>query len=73
MALSITLIILALAGPTWFDWAGLLNHPNQKGMQALVCVVIAGIGYLIGGGTKHSGVVIAGVLVGGVLTLLSLL
>jgi hypothetical protein len=42
-------------------------------MQTLGVVVLAGMGYLSGGGSKHRAVVATVVVIGGLITLLSLL
>lgn len=67
------LITLVVGGPAWFKWQSFLNHQNHVAMQALAVAVLLGAGYLAGGATKHRGLVVAAIVVGGLITLLSLL
>lgn len=66
------LIVFVFAGPKWFGWDKFLARENHVAMQAIGSVVIAGLAYLAAGG-RHKSLVGTAVIVGGVLTLLSLL
>ncbi|WP_343995153.1 cell envelope integrity protein TolA [Terrabacter terrae] len=70
---SVLAALLIIWGPGRFGWSWLLKHEGHLGMQALAVAVIGGLGYLAGGGSKHRGAVATAIVVGGLLTLLSLL
>lgn len=70
------LIVGALAVvvlPAWIGWTAFLERENRYAIQALSIVLVGGVAYVVGGGSKHRSLVVAGFLVGGLLTLLSLL
>jgi len=71
--LSIAAAVLIVRGPQWFDWSSFQDHDGRVGMQALAVVIVAGLGYLAGGGSKHRAVVLTTVIIGASLALLSLL
>lgn len=71
--LSIALIVLVIGGPHWLDWNDFLNHKSHLAIQVLGAVVLAGMGYLVGGWPKHRGLVVTAIVIGGALTLLSLI
>jgi|GEM_PF-784641 len=71
--LSAVAVAFVIGGPHWFGWQSFLSKDNHVAMQALSGVVLAGVGYLSGGWHRYRGVVASGVVLGGVLTLLSLL
>lgn len=66
------LILFVFAGPKWFGWDKFLARENHVAMQAIGSVIIAGLAYLAAG-VRHKSLVGTTVIVGGVLTLLSLL